>query len=180
MRVLREILVTLVVAIAMFFALQTTIQSSVVVGSSMEPNLQNGQRLVVNKTAYAFKEPSRGDVVIFRSPGNQNTEFIKRVIGLPGDTVVIKDGKVMVNGKKLNEPYIASPPHYSLNEVKVPADSYFVLGDNRNNSNDSHNGWTVPRPSIIGKAWVSIWPPDDWGLAPNHSLEEAVDSAQTK
>jgi signal peptidase I len=168
MKVLREMLVTLAVAVVMFFLLQFTIQSSVVVGSSMEPNLQNGQRLVVNKAAYTIGEPVRGDVVVFRSPGNMSTEFIKRVIGLPGDTVEVRDGKVFVNNTSLSEPYIASPPRYTLSSETVPAGSYFVLGDNRNNSNDSHNGWMVPRQNIVGKGWLSIWPPGDWGLIKNY------------
>ena len=168
MRILREMLVTLAVAVIMFFLLQFTIQSSVVVGSSMEPNLQHGQRLVVNKAAYTLSEPVRGDVIVFRSPNNLSTEFIKRVIGIPGDTVEIREGKVIVNNSSLPEPYISSPPRYTLTRETVPDGSYFVLGDNRNNSNDSHNGWFVPRKNIVGKGWISIWPPDDWGLIQNY------------
>lgn len=171
MRVIREMLITLTLALAMFLVLQLTIQSSVVVGSSMQPNLQDGQRLVVSKAAYFLSTPQRGDVVIFRSPGNTRTEFIKRVIGLPGDTVAVQDGTVLVNGKALDEPYIASQPRYTLNPQTVPDDSYFVLGDNRNNSNDSHMGWTVPRQNIVGKGWLSIWPPADWGTIKRQPIE---------
>jgi signal peptidase I len=167
MRVLREILVTLTIAMAMFIVLQLTIQSSVVVGRSMEPNLQNGQRLVVSKVAYIFHQPSRGDVIVFHPPISMRTEYIKRIIGLPGDTVEVKDGGVIVNGKLLQEPYIASPPLYTFPAQKVPENEYFVMGDNRNNSNDSHNWGGVSRQSIVGKGWLSIWPPADWGLIPN-------------
>jgi signal peptidase I len=170
MRTVREMLITLLVAVAMFLVMQLTIQSSVVVGSSMEPTLENGQRLVVSKAALFFRPPERGDVVIFLAPNSQNTEFIKRVIGLPGDKVAVSNGRVIVNGKALEEPYIASPPRYTYAEQTVPENSYFVLGDNRNNSNDSHNGWTVPRQSIVGKGWLSIWPPGEWGLVPNYRL----------
>ena len=170
MRTIREMLVTLILALAMFFALQLTVQSSVVVGSSMEPSLQNGQRLVVNKAAYAFHGPARGDVVVFFSPGNQHVEFIKRIIGIPGDMVQVDDGRVTVNGTVLEEPYIAIPPRYTFYQLVIPENSYFVLGDNRNNSNDSHNGWTVPRKNIVGRGWLSIWPPGEWGLVPNHIL----------
>ena len=172
MRVLREIIVTLTIAMAMFIALQFTIQSSVVVGSSMEPNLQNGQRLVVSKVAYAFHEPARGDVVIFHPPSSRRTEYIKRIIGLPGDTVEIKNGRVIVNGELLEESYIDNPPLYTMSQQVVPDNSYFVLGDNRNNSNDSHNWGAVNRESIVGKGWISIWPPDDWGTIPNYLLSE--------
>lgn len=179
MRVIREMLVTLTVALAMFMVLQLTIQSSVVVGSSMEPNLQDGQRLVVSKAAYFFKKPQRGDVVVFYSLSNQHTEFIKRVIGLPGDTVAVKDGTVLVNGNPVLEPHIADPPHYTLSPQTVSENSYFVLGDNRNNSNDSHFGWTVPRQNIVGKGWLSIWPPKEWGTVKSQSIEPEPASQNT-
>lgn len=160
---IREILITLVLAVAIFFVLQTTIQSSIVVGSSMQPGLENGQRLLVNKAVYHFRAPRRGDVVIFHSPAGYELDFIKRVIGLPGDTIEVKNGTVVVNGASLEEPYIKARPSYSFGPYVVPPGNYFVLGDNRNNSNDSHTGWTVPEGSIVGKAWLSIWPPRDWG-----------------
>ena len=172
--VLREVLITLAIAIVLFLVLRTTIQSSVVVGPSMEPSLQNNQRLVINKVGYVFGEPQRGDVVIFHSPNSWQTEYIKRIIGLPGDTIEIKAGRVYVNGVILNEPYVTDLPRYNFPKETLAPNSYFVLGDNRNNSNDSHNGWTVPRESIVGKAWLSIWPPGAWGLAPNYPLQEQL------
>jgi len=169
---LREILATLALAIVIFILLQTTIQSTVVVGPSMEPDFHDGQRLLINKAVYAFHEPERGDVIIFRSPNNDRTDYIKRIIGLPSDTIEIKDGVVYANGSPLYEPYIADSPKYTFQKQEVEHNSYFVLGDNRNNSNDSHNGWTVPRQNITGKAWLSIWRPEWWGLAPNYSFDE--------
>ncbi len=176
----REILAIVVLAIVIFILLQTTIQSTVVVGLSMQPDFQDGQRLLIIKAVYAFREPERGDVIVFHSPNNSRTDYIKRIIGLPGDTVEIKDEVVYLNGSQLHEPYIADPPRYTLRKQKVAQNSYFVLGDNRNNSNDSHNGWTVPRQNIIGKAWLSIWPPDEWGLAPNYPLQDQLTAFTNK
>ena len=171
---LREILVTLILAVVIFFTLQATIQSFIIVGSSMEPSLHEGQRLIIIKVIYAFHEPEGGDIIVFRPPDNPQVEYIKRIIAVPGDTIEIKDEAVYVNGLQLNEPYIKAPPKYTMRGEKIPLNKYFVLGDNRNNSNDSHNGWTVPRKSMIGKAWLSIWPPSEWGLVSNHSLKEQL------
>lgn len=170
----REVLITLFVAVVVFFVLQTTIQSSVVVGGSMEPSFRDGQRLLINKAVYHFREPTRGDVIIFHPPYEYGRDYIKRVIGLPGDIVEIRLGTVYVNGHKLQEPYIKALPAYTLQPYKVKEDSYFVLGDNRNNSNDSHNGWIVPRQNVVGKAWLSIWPPDEWSLIADYQLQEQV------
>lgn len=170
----REVLGTIILAIIIFLLLQTTIQSFIVEGSSMEDSLQSGQRLLIIKerVAYVFDEPKRGDVTVFHPPGNRRGDYIKRIIGLPGDTVEIKMGAVYINDIALGESYIKDSPNYTYPPTEVPENSYFVLGDNRNNSSDSHNGWMVPRQNIIGKAWLSIWPPNEWGLVSNYSLEE--------
>lgn len=168
----REVLVTIILAGIIFLVLQVTVQSSIVVGCSMKPTLEDGQRLLVSKVSYTFHEPERGDIIIFHPPGNRQADYIKRIIGLPGDTVEVKEGKVYINGVSLDEPYIKEPPVYSTQQSEIEKNNYFVLGDNRNNSNDSHNNWTVPRQSIIGKTWLSIWPPDAWGFAPNYSLPD--------
>lgn len=170
----REFITTLILAAVIFFVAQATIQTFVIVGTSMQPTFQNGQRLLVNKVVYAFGEPRRGDIVIFQPPEGRKGDYIKRIIALPGDTIEVKMGDVFVNDSKLNEPYIKSPPGYTVEEMEVPKDNYFVLGDNRGNSNDSHTGWVVPRDNIVGKAWLSIWPPNRWGLAPNYSLQEQL------
>ncbi len=171
---LREILGTIILAIVIFLLLQTTVQSFIVYGSSMENSFHDRQRLLIikDRITYAFHEPERGDVIIFRPPGNRQGDYIKRIIGLPGDTVEIKEESVYINGIKLREPYVKDPPYYTQSPINIPANSYFVLGDNRNNSSDSHNGWTVPRQNIIGKTWLSIWPPDKWELVPDYSLEK--------
>ncbi len=176
---LREVLITLILAVVIFLGARATLQTYVILQTSMEPNFHEGQRLVVNKAVYWFGEPERGSVVIFKSLNERQGEFIKRIIGLPGDTVEVKGGAVYVNGVKLDEPYIKSPPRYTMAELEVPEDSYFVLGDNRNQSNDSHNGWLLPRENIIGKAWLSTWPPDDWGTVPDYPLDEQLADAGT-
>jgi signal peptidase I len=176
---LREFLITIILALIIFFVARATIQTFVVVMSSMEPNFYEGQRLVVNKTVYFFGDPERGDVIIFRAPNGRQDDFIKRVIAKPGDIVEVKNEAVHVNGVKLDEPYIENPPTYTLAEREVPKNNYFVLGDNRNHSNDSHHGWFVPRENIIGKAWLSTWPPSDWGVVPNYHLEEQLVDAET-
>lgn len=175
---LREVLGTLLLAVAIFLLIQATVQPSVVIGSSMEPNLQHGQRVLISKVAYLFHEPERGDIVVFNPPENFASEddYIKRIIGLPGEVIEIKEGKVYIHQEDGNvlildeAEYIDTPATYSFLSETIPPDEYFVLGDNRNSSNDSHGGWMVPRQDIIGKAWLSIWPAAAWGLAPNYSL----------
>lgn len=170
---IRDVGITLFLTVVVFLVVQNTIQVSVVSGSSMEPDLRSGQRLIVNKVAYYIGEPKRGDIIIFRPPFNpRSIPFIKRVVGLPGETVEIKAGLVCINGAPLSEPYIREQARYSVPQEKIATDSYFVLGDNRNNTNDSHIWGTVPRENIIGKASLSIWPPDHWGWAPNYAFEE--------
>jgi len=167
----REIAITTVLALIIFFVIKITIGSFIVVGISMEPSFENGQRLLVSKVVYRLHEPERGDVIVFEPVDNKHVDYIKRIIALPGDTVEVKNGAVYVNGSKLNEPYINSSPAYTTKEQEIPANSYFVLGDNRNRSNDSHSGWVVPRQNIVGKAWISMWPPDKLGLVPSYPLE---------
>lgn len=169
---LRELIISVLMGAGLFILLQSTIQTSIVSSSSMEPDLTVGQRLVVSKITYYFDRPKRGDIIVFRPPSNPNaTPYIKRVIGLPGDAVEIKDGKVYINGSPIIEPYIKETPLYYMPPEIVPVDNYFVLGDNRNDSNDSHVWGMVPRGNIIGKASFSIWPPAEWGLAPNYSFD---------
>lgn len=173
---LREILGALILAVVIFFLLQATVQSFIVVGASMEPSFKEGQRLLTNKVVYKFYEPERGDVIVFHPTNNRRVDYIKRIIGLPGESVEIKQGTVYIhkNGNVLllDEPYIKQPPSRDFRGDIIPEDEYFVLGDNRNNSNDSRNGWTVLRQNIIGKAWLKIWPPDEWGLVANYPLAE--------
>ena len=128
--------------------------------------------MLVSKAAYLFSEPERGEVIIFKPPGGRNGDYIKRIIALPGDTVEIKSGTVYLNDKPLEEAYIRYEPKYTMEKTEIDAEEYFVLGDNRSNSNDSHTGWLVPRENIIGQAWVYIWPPTNWGLVPDYTSGE--------
>ena len=123
-----------------------------------------GERLIVNKVVYNLHRPERGDVIVFNPPNNQKADYVKRIIGLPGETIEIKDGDVYIDGEPISESYIKASPKYTFSPLTIPDDEYFVLGDNRNNSNDSHNGWTVEEESIIGKTWLAIWPPTEWKL----------------
>jgi len=177
MKLLREIGITVLIAVGVFALLQLTVRSYTVVMSSMEPNFQQGDCIMVNKVTYHSSGPQRGDVIVFNPPPpNEESPFpfIKRVIGLPGDTVEVKDGEVFINGTALREEYIMALPNYTMAATEVPAEEYFVLGDNRNDSNDSHNGWTVPRRNIIGKAWFVYWPPSKWKLVKHYTYPELL------
>lgn len=171
---LRDTVVTIVLAGIIFLGVQSTVQHTVVITSSMEPSLLVGQHLLINKMIFKFQKPQRGDIVVFTPPGNLKGDYIKRIIGLPGDSIEIKDGVVFIhqNGESfpLFEPYIKEAARSPFKRDKIPANEYFVLGDNRNNSSDSRVGWLVPQQNLIGKAWLSIWPPDEWGLADNYPL----------
>ncbi|MBD2259937.1 signal peptidase I [Pseudanabaena sp. FACHB-2040] len=136
---------------------------------SMEPTLEVNDRLVIEKISYHFNQPERGDIVVFWPPeslfppGQRRDAFIKRVIGLPGDTVEVREGQVFVDGTALEEDYIKAPPNYEWGPETVPEASYLVLGDNRNSSYDSHAWGYVPYENIIGRAVVRFWPPDRLG-----------------
>ncbi len=175
-KVFLEVLIVLAAALVIFFLLQATLQSFIIVERCMEPNFHEGERILVNKVVYNFHEPERGDVIILHPPFNPDLVYIKRVIALPGDTVEVKNEAVYVNGTRLDEPYAVTPT-YTYPETKIPEDEYFVLGDNRNNANDSHRGWTVSGEDIIGKAWIIFWPPGDWGLVDHYPLEEQLESS---
>ncbi len=134
---------------------------------SMKPTLLIDDRLVVEKISYRFNPPKRGDIIVFQAPqkaldvvgSTTKDAYIKRVIGLPGDTVEVKDGKVFIDGKALEENYIQAPPNYVLEPETVPEDQYLVLGDNRNSSSDGHVWGFLPKDTIIGRAVVRFWPP---------------------
>ena len=141
----------------------------------MEPSLESGQRLLINKAVYHLHEPERGDVIVFQHDGSK-ADYIKRIIGLPGEWVEIKMGTLYIHsGDKviiLDEPYIKEPLQGNFSGDTMSDEHYFVLGDNRSNSNDSRKGWLVEGEGIVGKAWLSLWPPNKWWLAPNHSFPE--------
>ena len=196
----RELVETLLLALLIFLAVRSAVQNFKVEGESMFPSLENGQYIIVNKLAYAqidlgkfdwfpffdpgdnpmhhlFGTPKRGDVVVFRSPTNPDRDFIKRVIGVPGDRVEIRSGVVYVNDEPLVEPYITGNTGCPCGPWEVEPGKYFVLGDHRNNSSDSRVIGAIPEESIIGKALFSYWPLSEVGLAPNHSVSFASEES---
>jgi signal peptidase I len=164
-------------ALIIFVAFQFTLQNSIVDGTSMVPNLMNADRLLVSKVSYTFSEPKRGDIVVFPSPYGDGREFIKRIIGLPGETVQVVSGAVRINGTTLDEPYLVNRDTRSYPSTIIPAGEYFVLGDNRPVSLDSRQGWTIRRADIKGKAWLVFWPFKSFGWAPNHKFADIATGA---
>lgn len=160
-RMLYDILETFLLAAVLFFGINAISARIRVDGFSMEPTLHTGAFVFVNRLAYRLGDPQIGDVIVFHYPRDPEQEYIKRVIGLPGDEVVITDGEVRVNGLLLNEPYIMAEPRYE-SALTVPQGSLFVLGDNRNDSSDSHTWGEVPLENVVGKALFVYWPIDDW------------------
>ncbi|MCL5266045.1 MAG: signal peptidase I [Chloroflexi bacterium] len=198
---IREILETIILTVIIFLLVRSVVQNFKVEGRSMEPTLQSGQYLLINKAVYwrfdpavlkrisprlerfvnekvgnnegkfyIFGQPQHGDVIVFKYPKDTSRDFIKRVIALPGETVEIKQGHVYVNDQPLDENYILDKPNYYVEKQRVPPNSFFVLGDNRNNSLDSHVWGMVPVEDIIGKAWLCYWPAERWGLIPSTTL----------
>jgi signal peptidase I len=166
---IREFLEIILIAGALFLVVNLVTARVRVESISMQPNLNEGEFVVVNRLAYRWDEPQRGDIIVFRFPGNQQKRYIKRVIGIEGDFISIQDGQVSINGLSLDEPYIAAAPTYE-GEWVVGSGSVFVLGDNRNNSNDSKNWGTLGEDAIIGKAILVYWPPTEIGLLPHFEV----------
>ena len=178
---LRELFETVILSLALFLVLHTTVQPFRVEGASMRPTLEEGEYIIVNKLsylrlepqriaslipfvsiesdgpAYPFNVPKAGDVIIFEFPRDESREFVKRIVGEPGDVVEIKRGEVFVNGVPIQDD-LARLDRRSMTPKTVPEDAYFVLGDNRGNSNDSRDWGTVPAENIVGKAWAGFWP----------------------
>ena len=154
----RDILITILIAVVIFLGLQLTVGAFEVYGTSMTPNILPSDYVLADKVSYHFRQPERGEVIILNSPQQSEKDLIKRIIGLPGDTVEIKDNQVFINDVSLNEPYINEPIKYDYAKHLVPQDSYFVLGDNRNVSADSHSGWFLSKDNIIGRAIIIYWP----------------------
>jgi len=167
---------TLGLAVVLALGIRTFVAEARYIPSpSMVPTLNVNDRLLVEKVTYRFRQPKRGDIVVF-SPTETLQEwgykddFIKRIIGLPGETIAVKNGKVFVNGTPLEEKYILSPPEYVYGPVVVPENEYLVLGDNRKNSSDSHEWGFVPRDNFIGRASVRFYPFDRIGSLYNEPI----------
>lgn len=183
-QVLREILETVGLAIVLFLVINIISARVRVEGFSMLPTLNNGEYVLISRLSYKLGDYHRGDIIVFRPPmypdaplwqqlfgfpgfNDKYEDYIKRIIGLPGETVRIDNGAVYINNTSLIEPYIAAPPDYS-NEWKVPEGQLFVLGDNRNNSADSHAWGFLPEQNVIGKALVVYWPFADFMIIPSN------------
>ena len=156
-----DIIETLVLAVVLFLGINAVSARVRVDGFSMIPTLKDGEFVLVSKLNYKFVTVERGDIIVFHFPMDPEQELIKRVIGLPGDTIGVQNGQVSVNGQVLDEPYIAATPAYS-GEWQVPDGQLFVLGDNRNDSSDSHSWGFLPFEKVVGKAVVIYWPPTLW------------------
>lgn len=167
-RQVRENLLILFVALTLALLIRTFVaEPRYIPSDSMLPSLQVGDRLVVDKLTYNFRQPITGDIIVFDPPPQlqiqgyaKDQAFIKRVIGTPGELVGIANGKVYLNQKPLAESYIAEPPDYQWGPQVVPEGQFFVMGDNRNNSNDSHIWGFLPKQNIIGRACFRFWPID--------------------
>jgi signal peptidase I len=170
-----ELLEIFLIAGALFLAVNTATARVRVEGISMEPNLYDGEFIVVNRLAYRWAIPERGDIIVFYFPENPKKRYIKRVIGIEGDIISASEGQIFVNGNPLYEPYLASAPSYS-GEWQIGSDELFVLGDNRNNSNDSKSWGNLKLDAVIGKAIFIYWPLKDLGLIPHYDLMQNTTS----
>lgn len=191
-RGLWELIQILVLALLMVMVIRNFVHNYRIDGISMEPNFHDGQFLIVNRFAYCpgvhieipvinkslfdktwcIRTPNRGDVVIFRYPRDPSRDFIKRVIGLPGETVEVIAGQVYINGQLMPEPFGPNPGSYNAAPLTVGPDEVYVMGDNRNNSSDSHLWGPLQLDHIIGKALVSYWPPSEWAIIPQYNLTD--------
>lgn len=153
--------VLIVAVVNLFVAQPRTVD-----GESMEPSLYEDQRLIVELLSYRFEQPARGDIIVLNLHERDTGPLIKRVVGLPGDMVEIRDGQVLINGEPLSEPYLAEPTTGVMKARLVPEEHVFVMGDNRNASNDSRYFGMVPYSEIVGHAWLRYWPPSEAGLLP--------------
>lgn len=173
-----DVIQTVVLALAIFLIVYLfLLQPHQVRGQSMDPSFSDGEYLLTDKLSYRFGQPKRGDVVVFAAPPNEKEDFIKRIVGLPGERVGIRDGKVYINGEVISEGYLAqdtlTPPGSFLEEgkeVTIAAGEYFVIGDNRLHSSDSRAWGPVPKKNLVGRAWFVYWPPQEIRLVPQVSF----------
>jgi signal peptidase I len=179
---LRELAETVVLSLVIFLLIRMVVQNYRIESHSMEPNFFEGQFILVNKLAYRLGMPSRGDVVVFHNPTNTEEDYIKRIIGLPGDTVEIRDQLVYINGEPLDEEYDMNPliPGTYYGPTVIEPNHLFVMGDNRPNSKDSRSFGPLSEDLIVGKAWLRVWPPTTVGLVSHHDFAQAneLDTSQ--
>lgn len=163
-RLVREIIETVALTLLVFLVVRFAVQSFRVDGESMEPGLHTNEFVLVDKVAYLFSQPQRGDVIVFHYPLDTSKDFIKRVVGLPGDSIQTTSTEVIVDGQILHEPYISQPFNFDSSTWKLGPNQYFVMGDNRDNSLDLRTWGPLDKGYIIGKAVVVYWPASNWEL----------------
>ena len=187
-RLAREILEAVLLALVALVVLQGTVRNFQVEGSSMSPTLEGGQYLIVDQVSYfqvdlerlsrvvpfwdasdstpqfAFDPPTRGEIIVFHYPQDPSKDFVKRVVGLPGETVEVRSGTVFINGEELREPYLQRTDRSNARPLELDDKEYYVIGDNRRNSNDSRAWGIVPEENIVGKVWMVYWPWEDLGV----------------
>jgi signal peptidase I len=173
---IRETIILILIAVVVNFGVRLAIRTFYISGPSMQPTFYDNELVIVNKLAFKFGEPQRGDIIVFTPPFTSSNGLIKRIIGLPGEAVEIENGHVYIYKTDgaviaLDEPYVVDFSTRSYIKQTVPENSYYVAGDHRVNSYDSRSGWFVPRENIVGQAWLIIWPPSTWGPAYNYSFE---------
>ena len=178
---LRELVETVVLSLVIFLLIRQVVQNYRIESHSMEPTFYEGQFILVNKLAYRFGAPHRGDVIVFHNPNNTNEDYIKRVIGLPGDTVEIQGQSVLINGGRLDEPYEMNElrPDTYFGPYLVEPDHLFVMGDNRPNSKDSRSFGQLSSDLVVGKAWVRVWPISKFGAVSHYDLEPGATAHAT-
>ena len=191
-RLAREILEAVLLALLALVVLQGTVRNFKVEGSSMSPTLQGGQYLVVDQVSYfkldverlsriipfwdasgaspkfAFDPPNRGEIIVFQYPQDPTNDFVKRVMGLPGETVEVRSGTVYIDGHALQEPYLERQDHSNARLLALGEQEYYVIGDNRSNSNDSRAWGIVPEENIVGRVWLVYWPWEDVHVVDSH------------
>ena len=169
---LREILETAILALVIFLAVRTFVMNYRVIGHSMQPTIEEGQYLLIDKLFYDMGEPQRGDVVVLHPPDMPGQIYIKRVVGIPGDTVEIRDGQLFINEQAVLEPWDTRPyPASNWGPGRVGEDEVMVLGDNRPGSRDSRYFGMLPQEKVIGRAFLCYWPPDQWTTYPQYDPE---------
>lgn len=175
-RTLREVFETILLALVLFLAINFVSARVRVEFNSMYPNFHNGDYIIVNRLAYRWAEPQRGDVVVFPYPNDPDEDYIKRVIGLPGERIAIYAGKVYINGQALEEIYASEPIRLDMSERIVPPEHVYVIGDNRNASSDSREWGALPISDIIGKAVFRYFPFDAIGVVEHYALPDPGDN----
>jgi len=166
---LKDVIETIVLALLIYAGLRLFVRNFRIDGSSMEPSLHHGQLIVIARWSYWLQTPERGDIVVFRAPSAKNRDLIKRVIGLPGEQIEIRESQVFVNGEQIQEPYVL-PDQYTGGPWTLGEHELFVMGDNRGRSQDSRSWGPLEDSRIVGKGLVCYWPPRLWGLVPHHKF----------